>query len=50
MNTSIGVYDDHVAALDIGIPAIDLIDIRFGPERSQLSEAIGIRMKTLLTK
>ena len=30
-NTSIGVYDDHVPALNIGIPAIDLIDIRFGP-------------------
>lgn len=30
-NTSIGVYDDHVAALNIGIRAIDLIDIRFGP-------------------
>lgn len=29
--TSIGVYDDHVAALNIGIRAIDLIDIRFGP-------------------
>jgi len=31
MNTSIGVYDDHVPALNIGIPAIDLIDIRYGP-------------------
>jgi len=31
MNTSIGVYDDHIAALDIGIPAIDIIDIRYGP-------------------
>ena len=31
MNTSIGVSDDHLAALEIGIPAIDLIDIRFGP-------------------
>ena len=30
-NTSIGVYDDHVPALNIGIRAIDLIDIRFGP-------------------
>ena len=30
-NTSIGVFDDHVAALNIGIRAIDLIDIRFGP-------------------
>ena len=30
-NTSIGVYDDHVPALNIGIPAIDLIDIRYGP-------------------
>lgn len=31
MNTSFGVSDDHLAALEIGIPAIDLIDIRFGP-------------------
>ena len=31
MNTSFGVSDDHLAALAIGIPAIDLIDIRFGP-------------------
>ena len=30
-NTSIGVFDDHVPALNIGIRAIDLIDIRFGP-------------------
>lgn len=31
MNTKFGVSDDHLAALEIGIPAIDLIDIRFGP-------------------
>ncbi|MBT5392212.1 MAG: M28 family peptidase [Euryarchaeota archaeon] len=33
-NTSIGVFDDHVAAYNIGIPAIDLIDIRYGPNAS----------------
>jgi glutaminyl-peptide cyclotransferase len=34
MNTSFGVTDDHIAALNIGIPAIDLIDIRYGPNAS----------------
>jgi len=34
MNTTIGVSDDHIAALNIGIPAIDLIDIRYGPNAS----------------
>ena len=34
INTSFGVNDDHIAALDIGIPAIDLIDIRYGPNAS----------------
>jgi hypothetical protein len=31
INTTFGVTDDHIAALNIGIPAIDLIDIRYGP-------------------
>ena len=31
LSISTGVIDDHVPALNIGIPAIDLIDIRFGP-------------------
>lgn len=30
INTSIGVTDDHVPAHNIGIPAIDLIDIQYG--------------------
>ncbi|MBT60271.1 MAG: hypothetical protein CMA63_01795 [Euryarchaeota archaeon] len=30
MKTSIGVTDDHVPAHNIGIPAIDLIDIQYG--------------------
>jgi len=34
INTTIGVTDDHIAALNIGIPAIDLIDIRYGPNAS----------------
>ena len=31
LSISTGVIDDHVPALNRGIPAIDLIDIRFGP-------------------
>lgn len=31
LSISTGVIDDHVPALNIGIPAIDLIDIRYGP-------------------
>lgn len=31
INTTFGVTDDHIAALNIGIPAIDIIDIRYGP-------------------
>jgi len=37
INTTFGVSDDHIAALNIGIPAIDLIDIRYGPN----AEAFG---------
>jgi glutaminyl-peptide cyclotransferase len=31
LSISTGVIDDHVPALNKGIPAIDLIDIRYGP-------------------
>ena len=31
-----GIYDDHVPALDRGIPAIDIIDTRFGENASYL--------------
>ena len=30
-----GVIDDHVPMLEVGIPAIDLIDIRFGPNATK---------------
>ena len=37
VNTDVldGVIDDHVPMLEVGIPAIDLIDIRFGPNATK---------------
>ena len=37
VNTNVldGVIDDHVPMLEVGIPAIDLIDIRYGPNASK---------------
>ena len=37
VNTNVldGVIDDHVPMLEVGIPAIDLIDIRFGPNATK---------------
>ena len=35
VNVLDGVIDDHVPMLEVGIPAIDLIDIRFGPNATK---------------
>ena len=37
VNTDVldGVIDDHVPMLEVGIPAIDLIDIRYGPNATE---------------
>ena len=37
VNTDVldGVIDDHVPMLEVGIPAIDLIDIRYGPNATK---------------
>jgi hypothetical protein len=32
LNTSIGIWDDHVPPLARGIPAIDIIDVKYGSD------------------
>ena len=42
-----GIYDDHVPAYELGIPAIDIIDTRYG-ENASFLEGIGI-LKMILS-